>query len=173
MRISPLLLGLAAAGLTATPPLFAQDAEATNEAAVRAMVEAVNARDLARLDDVLAADVVRHSQSTPGVEVRSLADFKAFLRSDFASVPDSEITCPMVVADATHVATWCRYEGTQEGSLGPYPPSGERLSLDFASVMRMEEGKIAEMWTVWDNLTALTQLGHVEPPGALFEGQEP
>ena len=171
MRVTPILLVLAAAGLAATHPLVAQDAEATNEATVRAMVDAINARDLARLDALIAADVVRHSQSTPGVQVRSLADFKAFLRSDFASVPDSEITCPMVVADETHVATWCRYEGTQEGSFGPYPPSGQRLSLDFASLMRMEEGKIAEMWTVWDNLTALTQLGHVEPPGELFEGQ--
>lgn len=170
MRIVPLILGLAAAALLASP-LRAQGPEERNEATVRAMVEAVNARDLDRLDGLIAADVVRHSQSTPGVEVRSLADFKAFLRSDFASVPDSEITCPIVVADAGHVATWCRYEGTQEGPFGPYPPSGKRLSLDFASVMRMEGGEIAEMWVVWDNLTALTQLGHIEPPGELFEGQ--
>lgn len=170
MRVTPLLLGLAAAGVVAAP-VVAQDAETTNEATVRAMVEALNARDLDRLDGLIAADLVRHSQSTPGVEVRSLEDFEAFLRSDFASVPDSEITCPIVIADAEHVATWCRYEGTQEGPFGPYPPSGERLSLDFASVMRMEEGKIAEMWVVWDNLTALTQLGHVEPPGELSEGE--
>lgn len=169
MRVTALLLGLAAAGLAATPAA-GQDAEARNEAAVRAMVEAVNVRDLDRLDGLIAADVVRHSQSTPGVRVRSLEDFKAFLRGDFASVPDSKITCPIVLADGEHVATWCRYDGTQEGPFGPYPPSGKRLSLDFASVMRMEDGKVAEMWVVWDNLTALTQLGHVEPPGELSEG---
>ena len=29
------------------------------------------------------------------------------------------------------------------------------------------------MWVVWDNLTALTQLGHVAGPEAMFEGQQP
>lgn len=170
MRTTALLVGLATAGLF-TAPLVAQDVEAANEATARAMVEAINVRDLDRLDGLVAADVVRHSQSTPGVVVRSLEDFKTFLRTDFTSVPDSEITCPMVIADETHVAAWCRYEGIQKGPFGPYPPSGERLSLDFGSVMRMERGRIAEMWVVWDNLTALTQLGHVEPPGRLFQGQ--
>lgn len=154
-------------------PLGAQTPEDANKATFRAMTDAVNARDLDALDELIAEDLVRHSQSTSGIEVRSLEDFKAFLRSDFSVVPDSEIECPMVVAEGDLMATWCTYQGTQEGQMGPFPPSGQRLNLDFASVLRFEEGKIAELWVVWDNLAALTQLGHLPAPEALFEGQQP
>lgn len=154
-------------------PLPAQTVEERNEATFHAMVDAINARDLDALDGLMADDLVRHSQSTPDVVVRSLDDMKAFLRTDFATVPDSEIECPMVVSEEDLVATWCTYEGTQEGPMGPFPPSGERLELDFASVLRFEDGKIAEMWVVWDNLTALTQLGHFPPPGTPSEGERP
>lgn len=30
-------------------------------------------------------------------------------------------------------------------------------------ILRIEEGKIAEIWVEWDNLNALTQLGHFPP----------
>lgn len=172
MRISSLLTSLLLAG-PLTGSAVAQSVEDGNKAVVRAMVEAINERDLDRLDGLVAPDVVRHSQSTPGVRVRSLEDFKAFLEGDFASVPDSRITCPMVIAEGDHVATWCQYAGTQDGPFGPYPPSGKELRLDFGSVMRLEQARIVEMWVVWDNLAALTQLGHLEMPDAPSGGGQP
>lgn len=153
--------------------LAAQTTEEANVATFRAMTDAINARDLDALDALVAEDVVRHSQSTPGVVVESLEDFKAFLRTDFATVPDSEVECPMVIAEGDLVASWCSYEGTQEGPMGPFPPSGKRLDLDFAGFLRFEDGKIAEMWVVWDNLTGLAQLGHWPPPDATSAGGEP
>ncbi|MDX1661477.1 MAG: ester cyclase [Gemmatimonadota bacterium] len=165
--LASLVLALALAA-----PAVAQSPE-EHEATFRAMVEAINARDLDALDELMTDDLVRHSQSTPGIQVKSLEDMKAFLRSDFAAVPDSEVECPMVIAEGDLVASWCTYRGTQEGRMGPFPPSGERMNLDFAGFLRFEDGRIAEMWTVWDNLTALTQLGHMPAPEALFEGQHP
>lgn len=147
------------------PSLAAQSVEERNKATARAMIEAINDRDLDRLDDLVAADMVRHSQSTPGVEVTSLDDFKAFLESDFAAVPDSEQRCPIMLAEGDYVAAWCRYEGTQHGRMGPYPPTGKPLSLEFAGLLRLEGGSIAEMWVVWDNLAALIQLGHLDVVG--------
>lgn len=154
-------------------PLAAQTSEERNEATFRAMVEATNARDLDRLDDLMTPGVVRHSQSTPGVEVTSLEEMKTFLRSDFATVPDSRQECPMVVSEGDLVAAWCTYTGTQQGPMGPFPATGDRLELDFAGFLRFEDGKIAEMWVVWDNLAALTQLGHFPPPGTTSEGEQP
>jgi steroid delta-isomerase-like uncharacterized protein len=142
----------------------AQTLEEGHEATFHAMVEAINDRDLERLDALIADDVVRHSQATPEVEVRSLDDFKQFLRSDFAMVPDSRIDCPMVIAQGDLVASWCTYEGTQEGAMGPFPPSGRQMRLDFSGFLRFQDGQIAEMWVTWDNLAALSQLGHYPPP---------
>lgn len=34
----------------------------------------------------------------------------------------------------------------------------------LVTVVRFEDGKIAEWWVTWDNLAGLTQLGHFPPP---------
>jgi predicted ester cyclase len=62
------------------------------------------------------------------------------------------------------VAVWATYEGTQRGQMGPFPPSGKKVQFDFAALLRVEEGKIAEMWVTWDNMAILAQLGHLPAP---------
>ncbi|MFV1980166.1 MAG: ester cyclase, partial [Rhodothermia bacterium] len=42
-----------------------------------------------------------------------------------------------------------------------FPAGGKKMSLDIAGIFRIADGKIAEIWATWDNLTALTQLGHI------------
>ncbi len=59
------------------------------------------------------------------------------------------------------VAVWATYEGTQRGPMGPFPATGSRMQLDFAAFLRVEDGKIVEMWVTWDNAAAPAQLGHM------------
>lgn len=132
----------------------------------RRMVDAVNARDMDALDALVTADIVRHSAATPGVTVESLEQFKDFLRQDFATVPDSRVEIELVVGQGDYVALRAWYRGTQEGPMGPFPPSHRRFEIPFLSILRFEDGKIAEMWIEWDNLNALTQLGHFPPAGS-------
>lgn len=136
-----------------------------NKACFRRMVEAVNSRNLDALDAIIAPDYVRHCQATPDVDVRSLAEFKQFLRNDFLSVPDSVITTKFMVSEGDLQAFYCTYAGTQTGQMGPFPPSGRRINVDFSGVNRFENGKIVESWLTWDNLAGLVQLGHIKPPG--------
>jgi steroid delta-isomerase-like uncharacterized protein/uncharacterized protein (TIGR02246 family) len=131
---------------------------------VRGMIDAINRRDLDALDAYVTADVVRHSAATPGIIVESLEQFEDFLRSDFAAVPDSKITVEHLISEGDLVAVHATYAGTQEGAMGPFPASGKPVSGPFLSFLRVEGGKIAEMWVEWDNLAMLTQLGHVPPP---------
>jgi predicted ester cyclase len=170
MPMPRIVLGLLLVFATVDPSA-GQTPATDHETVFLAMVRAINDRDLDALDALIAPDVVRHSQATPDVEVRSLGDFKDFLRTDFATVPDSEVDCPMVIVEGDLLASWCTYRGTQQGAMGPFPPTGRRLDLDFSGFMRFEEGRIAEIWVTWDNLTALGQLGHFPPPGADEGGQ--
>jgi steroid delta-isomerase-like uncharacterized protein len=137
-----------------------------NKDVVRSFVAAINDRDLEALDRLVAPDVKRHSPSTPDVTVNSLDDFRAFLRQDLASVPDSRQEIRMMVAEGDKVAVWMNYSGTQAGPLGPFPATGRPVDLDFSGILRLENGRIAEMWVVWDNLGMLTALGHLPPPGS-------
>jgi predicted ester cyclase len=128
--------------------------------------EALNARRLDELDAIIAPDFTRHCQATPDLDIRSLEQFKDFLRADAAAFPDNVQTFHQVVVEGDRVGYLATYEGTQTGPLGPFPPSGKRASFDFAGIARMENGKIAEWWITWDNLTILGQLGHLPAPAA-------
>lgn len=137
-----------------------------NKEIVRRNAEAINGRDLAGVDATMAEGLVRHSQATPGLTVTNLDEFKAFLEADWASFPDSRITIDRMVAEGDLVAIWGTYVGTQEGPMGPFPATNNPMSLDISGIFRIEDGKIAEIWVVWDNLAGLTQLGLAPVPPA-------
>jgi len=129
-----------------------------NKAVIRRFFDAWNSRQPDAFDDLIAPDVVRHCEATPGVEARSLDQIKEFLRQDTAIFPDSVQTIKLLVAEGNLVAAWTTYEGTQRGQMGPFPPSGRKARFDFGAVFRMADQKIAEWWVTWDNMR---YLGHL------------
>lgn len=131
---------------------------------IRRFEEAMNSRKLEMLDDIVADDFVRHCEATPDFDVRSLEDFKEFLRHNTTSFPDNVQTFVQVVVEGNRAGIWTTYEGTQEGPLGPFPATGRQVHFDFGGVLRVENGKIAELWVTWDNMTILSQLGHLPAP---------
>lgn len=141
------------------------DVEANKEV-VRRLISAINDRDFDLLDGLVAADVVRHSEATAGVEVRSLEDFKQFLRQDLATFPDAHQEIDIIIGEGDKVAMYLTLTGTQEGPVGPFPATGKEVVVKFLGIMRLEDGKVAEIWVEWDNLNILTQLGHFPPAAA-------
>jgi steroid delta-isomerase-like uncharacterized protein len=134
-----------------------------NKAVVRAFVEAVNGQDWDRLDDLVAAEFVRHSHAAGPPPIHSRQELKAFLRAEFEAFPDWQENLEDLLAEGGKVAARHRCRGTQRGPLGPYPPSGKILNADYLAIYRIEGGRIVEAWAAWDNLSGLTQLGHHRP----------
>jgi predicted ester cyclase len=130
----------------------------------KAMVEAINARNLAGLDTLIAPNVKRHSVATAGVTVGNLDEFKSFLTNDFAAVPDSVMEIDIIFGNDDFVGMRAIYSGTQSGQMGPFPPTGNHFKLPFIGILRFENGVITEIWVEWDNVYALTQLGHLNLP---------
>ena len=135
-----------------------------NKDVVRRLVAAVNDRDFDRLDQLVASNVVRHSQATAGLEITSLEQFKQFLRQDLETFPDAHQEIEAVVAEGDKVAVYMTLTGTQNGPMGPFPATGKRVEVKFLGLLRVADGKIAEIWVEWDNLSILTALGHFPPP---------
>lgn len=156
-RVACLLL-VCASAIAAEPGEVLQP-----EQVVRQMAAAINAREFDRLDDLVAPDVRRHSGATPGLVVDNLEQFKAFLKQDLASVPDARQELDFMFSCGNMVAARVVYRGHQSGPMGPFPPTGKPFEVPFLSILRIEGGKIAEMWVEWDNLNALGQLGHLKP----------
>ena len=139
-----------------------------NKEVVAEVFAIVEAEELDKLDEYIAADYVRHCQATPEVEVTSLEGLKDYLIRDRETVSDPRMVLHRLVAEDDLVSFWATYSGVQDGPMGPHPATGERLELDFAGMHRLAGGKIVESWIIWDNLTGLTQLGLFppEPPEA-------
>jgi len=140
--------------------------ENENKALVQRFGEASNARKYDIIAQLLTDDFVRHCQATPDVDVRSREQFIEYLKNDAAVFPDSKQTAQYLVAEDDKVAFLITYEGTQEGQMGPFPPSHKKMRIDVAGVFRVRDGKLAELWVTWDNLATLMQLGYFPPPAA-------
>jgi len=147
-----------------------------NKQLVRAFVDAGNRNDVEAFDTLLAAGFLRHCQATPEIAVTSCEGFKQFYRDTASTFPDQRMTADVLVAEGDRVAFWGKFSGTQDGPMGPFPPTGKRMESETAGVFRIEGGRIAELWVTWDNLAGLVQLGHFPPPprvGEVHRGDQP
>ena len=135
--------------------LAGQDARAM----VTEFFDAMNDREMDRLDALVAADFVRHCEPTPDVNVRSLDEFKAFLDAFTAAFPDNVQTPTHIACDGDLIGIYATYEGTHLGPFGGFEPTGKRAKFDFAGMMGVADGKLSEWWITWDTMTILAQLG--------------
>jgi predicted ester cyclase len=150
------MIGVDSRGEGSSPmPITTSDAHAM----VAEFFDAMNDRELDRLDAIVAANFVRHCQATPEVDVRSLDDFKAFLNAYTAVFPDNVQTPIQIAADGDLIGIFATYEGTHLGAFGGFEPTGKRAQFDFAGMLKVEDGKLSEWWITWDNMTILAQLG--------------
>ena len=83
-----------------------------------------------------------------------------------AQFPDLRMTVMSLVSEGDMVAVRVRSEGTNLGPLnGVIPPTGRRFSAEQSHWFRIEDGRLAEHWATRDDLTAMLQLGVLQPPG--------
>lgn len=143
-----------------------------NKEIVRKTFEIVGNGDYEAMDIYIAQDYKRHCQATPNLVVESLDDFKGFIREDRKAIPDQQLILKHLIAEDDLVAFWATYTGTQTGQMGPVPPTGKSVELDFSGVHRLVDGKVVETWVTWDNVTILGQLGLFPPPQNNPESEE-
>jgi predicted ester cyclase len=139
----------------------------SNKATVTLMLQRLSAGDVAGFTDHLSPNYVRHSQAMPRElqEIRGKEAMHQWLSSNFVPFPDYHEELEWLVGDGDFVAWRSRGRGTQMAAFGPFPASGRQMDLVIIGMHRFEGALVAETWTSWDNLAALTQLGHFPPAG--------
>lgn len=137
-----------------------EDATAAIEQ-VRAFTAAVNRQDWPAVQALLTPTFRRHSVAAGLPAADSPAKLIAYLQAEYASFPDAAEEILDAFSDGTMVGVRLRFSGTQRGPLGPFPPSGRRMTAEYLAFYRLENGRIAESWAEWDNLSGLRQLGHL------------
>ncbi len=131
-----------------------------NKALARRWADIFAQGNLDLVDEIYAPDFVGHDPAMPedirGVE--GARDFYSMYRSAF---PDAEITIEDQLAEGDKVATRWTGRGTHEGELMGVSPSGNRVEVAGITISRIEGGKVAEEWDIYDALGMMQQIGAV------------
>jgi steroid delta-isomerase-like uncharacterized protein len=156
----------AEAAPAAAPGAVVADAAtlAANKALVRRFdAEIVEGGDLAVADEILAPDFVWHYELPPGTPSGS-EGVKVFAEAVRAAFADVRYAVEDVVAEGDRVAVHSLVSGTHRGEYFGIPASGRSVTIRILDIYRIADGRIAELWTVSDDLGFLMQVDAL--PGA-------
>jgi predicted ester cyclase len=79
--------------------------------------------------------------------------------------PDVTSTIEDLIAEGDKVVARWRSRATHQGEYMGIAPTGKEVEFTGISVYRIEEGKIAESWTVEDQFGLMQQIGAIPEPG--------
>jgi len=134
-----------------------------NAAAGQSLFEAWEKRDSEAMgqhfaDDVSFTDAPRQMEVTGKDAVRD------WYASWSVAFPDGKAGAKVVSSSEDTVVVEGLLVGTNDGPLGPLPATGKPLSLPWSNILRFgSDGKIVGGAAYYDQLTLLTQLGHLPP----------
>lgn len=135
-----------------------------NKAVVRRVIDEVwNGGDVEALDGLVAIDAVNH---TPGAE-NGLQAVKAHVPELRGGMSDFRLDVTEMVAESDLV--YCRlfWSGYHDADIIGFPPSYMWIRMETTATYRLnDEGKICELWQLWDILSMLEEMGMAPPQGA-------
>ncbi len=123
----------------------------------RRVIAAVNDRDPAALDALLAPDLLDHNpipNQGAGIE-----GFKEWMATATEAFPDLHGTVEAVVAEGDLVAGRVSWRGTHRGLFLGLEPTDKPVTVAAFHMVRLSAGRIVEWWGTADLFGALTQLG--------------
>jgi predicted ester cyclase len=107
--------------------------------------------DLDAAEELFAADQAEAAK-------QEAADFRR-------GFPDVVSTIEDLIAEGDKVVARWRSRATHRGEYMGIPPSGKEVEFTGISVYRIEGGKIAQSWSVEDQLGLMRQIGAIPEPG--------
>jgi steroid delta-isomerase-like uncharacterized protein len=133
-----------------------------NAAIAEAVFEAWERRDF---DAVVENMVENVCVNWPGGTVNGKADVKDWYASWYNACPDSVAGALCVGVTGDTAVMEGVYAGTNTGTFGPFPATARTVSVPWANVYRFDtDGRIVSVNAYIDQVTLLTQLGHMDPP---------
>jgi predicted ester cyclase len=135
----------------------------SNKATVLAMFAAIDAaQSMAPLDTFASDTYVAHFTTAPQLDRKGM---KAFGGAFFAAAPGLKHRVDHVVAEGDYVAVRLVVIGRHTQPLplptGALPPSNRDFEMPVINMLRFDEGRVVEHWSVFDMLGFLQQLGAI------------
>ena len=130
--------------------------EEQNKALAMRAQEAWSNGDIEALMEVFSPDFVFHSQTGHD---NSLEDAIYALKQHMITWPDRTFSVEEMFVKGDKVACMKTFRATNTVDVGVLPATGKKVEIRSIDIIRIENGKIVEMWSVEDNLTFFKQLG--------------
>lgn len=140
-------------------------ADQNRAAALEFLEQAWIKGDMSAYERLVRPDMVLHlsgyAEPFPG-----RAPALEWARTYHSAFPDISFEIEAVVAEGDTVAVRWRSTQTHLGEYLGMKPFGTRVSMTALQMLRFEDGRIAEIWIMFDPLKVMQQLG-VLPPGQM------
>lgn len=114
-------------------------------------------------DELIAPDAAYHNPPPGGLPPgpEGTKQWAAALRSAF---PDYHRTVEDVIAEGDKVVVRATVGGTHRGEIMGIPPTERRVEVSGVDIGRVVDGKLVELWSNYDLLGLMQQLGVIPPP---------
>ncbi|MGH2825669.1 MAG: ester cyclase [Actinomycetota bacterium] len=124
------------------------------KAVVSRFYEIVNEGAVEKLDEICAPDLVGHAGAGA-----NLVALKMSISSFRDAFPDLSAELRHVVAEDDLVSTWVNYKGTHGGDFAGVSGSGRPVKFAAWDLIRVADGRIAEITMYCDVFTLMNQIG--------------
>jgi steroid delta-isomerase-like uncharacterized protein len=130
-----------------------------NKAVVQRLFDAINSGSLDELPEVVAPDVVDHN-AVIFMQPEGPGGVQEGVRMLLQGFPDLHLTTQELVAEGDQVVVRFTTSGTNTGDYRGLPaPTQQRFETEAIAVLRVADGRVAEIRGTADRLGMLTQLG--------------
>ena len=119
-------------------------------------------QNVERLDEFCAPDLISHS--VPPELPRGVAGLKVMARAWMDAFSDSRYTIETFIHDQGQVASRMTVSVVHSGPFLGIPATGRRVEVVSHPHLRIENGKIVEIWHSSDMLPLMHQLGALPAP---------
>lgn len=129
----------------------------------RIVEESWNKHNTKVLDELFSNDAILHNPQDPTV-AKGAQGAKASLEMYLTAFPDMKTTIEKEIAEGDYVVQHLRAIGTNTGPFNGMPATGKKANTTGAITTKFDNGKIVEVWSFFDNLSLMQQLGVVPKP---------
>ena len=128
-----------------------------NKAVFEKLISALNAKDMATMESLIADDFV-DNDAMPGMAPgrQGMIDMMGMFVGAF---PDLNVVVVHWVAEEDLVVGVMTTKGTQTGEFMGMPASGKKFSVREMHMVRVANGKMAEHWGLSNEMSMMQQLG--------------
>ena len=129
-----------------------------NKDVVFKFIKALETHDVSIIDEIMSSDGVIHSM---GLRDTDREQLKAMLSA--ATFSDAKHVFEDVIAEGDRVSLRFTVSEKHTGKYNNIEPTGKSVTFARFSIYRIQDGKVAECWTLLDSLGLFQQLGALPP----------